>query len=135
MLKEITIIAGAITAICSIITIIYKHFSPKYKLKKKAIENGKAAVDAGDTSGITSVFDKLRRKIMPPLVIVLLLFVGCRAPNVMLSVISPQDIISLKAGEDIVWYDQQGQRHTGAPQDGCFLSNTYIKNVMDAKVQ
>lgn len=62
MFEAIATIAGAITAICGIITILYKYYwSPKAKLRRKALENGRKAVDNGDVSGVTDAFDKLRR--------------------------------------------------------------------------
>jgi len=122
MLKSIATIAGAVTAICGIIVLVYKHFlSPAARRKKRALKEGEDAVDNGDVSGITSAFDKLRRRIP---IILLLLIAGCPNPKVVLHPIEPIDIIRVKQGQEFE-----------APKDGYFLSDKYLKDVMEAKVQ
>lgn len=123
MIKLITAIAGALAAIAGLLTILYKvYWSPAAKRKKKALEDGKKAVDEGDVSGITSAFDKLRRRIIP--IIILLALCGCWQPQVVLHPIETIDIIRLKEGEEIK-----------APKDGYFISDLYLRDVMEAKVQ
>ena len=55
--------AGAIIATIGLIMSIYKAFiDPVRKEKKKAVEDGKIAVDKRDKSAITAAFTKLKRK-------------------------------------------------------------------------
>ena len=123
MIKLIAGIAGALTAIAGLLTILYKHYlSPMAKRKRQALKDGKKAVDDGNVSGITSAFDKLRRKILP--IVLLVMISGCPQPQVILHPIRQIDIIRVKQGEQFE-----------APVDGYFLSDQYIKDVMEAKVQ
>ena len=132
MIKLIATIAGAITALAGILTIFYKlYLSPAAKLKKKALSDGEKAVDEGDVSGITSSFDRLNRKIIPILIVALLLFSGCSAP-IILHPILTIDIVSIPAKTRIVLPNDPNYV---TPVAGYFLSNEYIKSVMQAKVK
>lgn len=123
MINALTAIAGALAAIAGLLTILYKvYWCPATKRRKKALKDGKKAVDEGDVSRITSAFDKLRRRIVP--IIILLALCGCQQPKVILHPIETIDIIRLKEGQEIK-----------APKDGYFISDLYLKDVMEAKVQ
>lgn len=126
MWQTIGLIASAIAALCGVLTLVYKHYlSPAAKRKRKALENGKKAVDEGDVSKITSAFDKLRRKIIP--VILLMLIAGCASPKVILHPIEKIDIVRIEKGTQIGgWITEK---------DGYFLSDLYLKEVMEAKVE
>lgn len=123
MIKLIAAIAGAITGLCSLLMIFYKLFlSPAAKRKKQALKDGKDAVDKGDVSGITSAFDKLRRKILP--IVLVCLVCGCQQPKVVLHPIETIDIVRVKKGQNFE-----------APKDGYFISDLYLRDVMEAKVE
>jgi len=121
MIKSIVAIATAIGAMCGLLSLLYKHWwSPKAKRRRKALRNGHKAVNEGDASGITSAFDKLRRRTLP--IILLFIMGGCQAP-IVLHPIRGSDIVRVRQGENIK-----------APTDGYFISDFYLKAVMDAKV-
>ena len=60
MISLITAVATAIGALAGLIVILYKHYSPKAKARRKAKEDGKKAIDNGDVSGVTGFFDRIR---------------------------------------------------------------------------
>lgn len=123
MIKAIAAIAGAIAALCGLLALLYRQYwSPIAKRKRQAVVDGHKAVDEGDTSAITSAFDKLRKKILP--IIILLFLAGCNCPTTILHPIEAVDIIRIKQGENFE-----------APKDGYFISDRYLKDVMDCKVE
>ena len=114
-MKTIISALVALGVIASLVTLVLKRLWSKEKQDFKAIED----TDMTDPSSITSTFDKLNRCI---LVGALLLVSGCA--RVVLHPIDKTDIMQVKKG---MTYE--------APKDGYFLSELYIKKVMQAKVE
>lgn len=112
------LILSAIVAfgiIASLATYIFKRIWSKEAEDRKMVEQ----TDLKDPSSITSTFDRLNRCLI---VGALLLFSGCA--RVVLHPIKKIDIMPVKKG---LTYE--------APKDGYFLSEEYIKLVMQAKIK
>jgi hypothetical protein len=62
MLTSIAQIAGAISAVCGLIFLVYRlWFNPEAKRRKEAVREGIDAVKQGDTSRLTFVLNRLNR--------------------------------------------------------------------------
>ena len=113
MNKLLVAIAG-LGILSSLVMMILKRIWSKEAEDKETIEN----TDMDDPSSITSTFDKINRCI----IIGALLFIsGCS--KVILHPIYHTDIIRVQKGEKL-----------DAPKNGYFLSDDYVKEVMQAKV-
>ncbi len=130
MIQSIATIAGAIGAICGLLALLYKHYwSPKAKRRRKAVTEGHKAVDEGSVSSITLFFDKLRRRTL--LIVLLFMLAGCSPPAVKLHPITPLDIFSIPKGTKIILPNDP---NFATLKEGYFLSNFYLKEIMEAKV-
>ena len=121
-MESIVTIASAIGALCGLLVLLYRHYlSPRAKLRRKAVTDGHKAVEEGSVSGITSAFDKLRRKILP--VLLLILLASCSTKTI-LHPIENTDIVFLQKGQSFE-----------APKNGYFISDFYLKEVMSSKIR
>lgn len=135
MITLIAQVSAAIAAVAGLAFLIYRnYFAPAAKAKRQALAQGQQGVDAGDASGVTAAFDKLNKHLCIGVVAVLIFVCGCQQA-VILHPIEGADIIRVAAGTQIKYADKEGIKHDGAPKDGYFLSDLYIKEVMGAKVQ
>lgn len=114
-MKTLALVIIALGAIASLVILILKKIWSKEDQDRKIVEK----TDLTDPSSITSAFDKLNRCLI---VGALLLLSGCA--RVVLHPIEQTDIMQVKKGQT---YE--------APKDGYFLSELYIKEVMQAKVE
>jgi len=105
----------ALGAIASLVMLVLKRIWNKDVEDRKAVEN----TDMTDPSSITNTFDNLNRCLI---VVALLLLSGCA--RVILHPIEQIDILRVETGQT---YE--------APKDGYFLSDFYIKEVMQAKIR
>ena len=63
MITLIAQVAAAIAALAVLAALLWRtYWSPRAKVRRKAVEDGKKAVDNRDPSAITAAFDRLRRK-------------------------------------------------------------------------
>lgn len=106
---------AALGILASLAILVLKKLWSKEAEDRKTVEQ----TDLNDPTSITSTFDKLNRCFI---VGVLLLISGCA--QVVLHPIEQIDIIHVEKGQT---YE--------APKDGYFLSDLYIKEVMQAKVK
>lgn len=111
----IKLVLSAVTVMGIIVIMILKRIWSKESQDKKRIEK----TDMDDPSSITSTFNNLNRCIIIGLI---LLLAGCA--RVVLHPIEHNDIFQVKKG---LTYQ--------APKDGYFLSDFYIREVMEAKVK
>jgi len=118
----LTKIFAFLAVIAGLAAAIYKNFiDPKEKAKKEAEKKGEQAVDDGDTSAVTAALDKINKTLMVFLCVFVL--AGCQRA-VVLHPIDKVDIMRIKANDTLT-----------APKDGYFISDLYLKEVMQAKVQ
>lgn len=124
----------ALGAIATLLTVLYRtYFSPAAKAKRQALADGQKANEKQDISGITSAYNRLNRKLILVIATILLFAGGCGS-NVIVTPITGLDVIPLAAGEQIVWFDiKTGEKHTGAPVKGYFISQSYNDTVMQVK--
>lgn len=55
-------VAAAIAALAGLAAVVWKKWlSPRARARRKALEEGKEAVEDGNVSGITAFWDKIRR--------------------------------------------------------------------------
>lgn len=114
-MKTLAFVIVALGAIASLVALVLKKVWSKEAADRKLVEKA----DMTDPTNITSVFDRLNRCLI---VGILLLLSGCA--QVVLHPIEQTDIMQVK----------QGQTYE-APKDGYFLSDFYIKEVMQAKIR
>jgi len=116
MTKLILSAIGALGILASLVILIFKRLWSKEAEDKKTIKK----TDMNDLSSITSTFDKINRI----LIIGVFLFLSGCSKSIILHPIEQADIMQVKQG---ITYE--------APKDGYFLSEFYIKEVMQAKVK
>ena len=125
-MSTLNLILSAIVIAGTVAIFLLRHILSKKKEQKQIIKD----TDMDDPSSITRTFDKLRF-----IIIFVILFVSS-CSTVVIHPISGLDIIPLKKGEQISWYDiKTGLKYEGAPKDGQFFSKEYIEDVMGAKVK
>ncbi|PJH74625.1 MAG: hypothetical protein CO064_11060 [Anaerolineae bacterium CG_4_9_14_0_8_um_filter_58_9] len=105
----------ALGIIASLVILIFKRIWSKEAENRKAIEK----TNMDDPGSVTATFDKLNRCLI---IGILLFFSGCA--RTILHPIEGSDIVRVKQGQSFE-----------APKDGYFLSNEYIKLVMEATVE
>lgn len=114
-MKTLAFVIVALGAIASLVALVLKKVWSRDAEDRKTVKE----TDMDDPSSITSTFDRLNRCLV---VGALLLLSGCA--RITLHPIEMTDIMQVK----------QGQTYE-APKDGYFLSDFYIKEVMQAKIR
>lgn len=114
-MKTLAFVVVALGAIASLVALVLKKIWSKDAEDRKTVKE----TDMDDPSSITSTFDKLNRCII---IGALLLISGCA--RITIHPISGSDIIRVKQGQTFE-----------APKDGYYLSDEYVKIVMQAKIR
>ena len=116
--QAIIAVAGLISAI---VVAYMRWWSPQAKARREALKDGQAAIKKQDASGVTSAFDKLNRLIL--IGFCFLFFAGC-SQKIIIHPIAQIDIIEVNEGQTFK-----------APKKGWFVSDLYMEEVMQAKVE